>query len=385
MVFDPNIVLVTRDSDTADIVTVLLHEGKGVNIAAVYSDIGQFENNLSDVTAGILIVDIDPDKQTILGAIASIVNQYPEKRIIVISSSFNEELILEAMQAGVRHFLKKTALASELPKVLVQLMSACGKRRDKLGFIISVFSAGGGCGGTTVAVNIADELRMKTKKTVLMIDLDKFFGMLAAYFGVSGKYSFADVLDYDGPIDRDLIETAAYHYMKDFHVFGSVADNHSSQNYPFGYNRLSEAADACREAYKFTIIDAPRLDDVVEKELARISRVILVVFQPTVKDVNFAKKKVSGLIKAGIEPVKIICVVNRFEKRSQLLGLEDVKKALGLNSVYPVRSDWRRAISSINQGRPVNKIAPWSGLRRDFRKLALHVDMFSKEIITVKS
>jgi len=111
--------------------------------------------------------------------------------------------------------------------------------------------------------------------------------------------------------------------------------------------------------------------DVVH--LAGLSDIVLVVFQLTVKDVNFARSMVKSLTKSGISSDKIISLANRVKKRGPLVRLEDGRKAVGVKSCQAIRSDWRKAMKSVNRAQPLAQVVQKSGLRSDFRKLAAKV------------
>ena len=38
--------------------------------------------------------------------------------------------------------------------------------------------------------------------------------------------------------------------------------------------------------------------------------------------------------------------------------------------------DWRKTLNSLNHGKPLSQVAPWSGLRKDFQKLATQIDKY---------
>jgi Flp pilus assembly CpaE family ATPase len=111
--------------------------------------------------------------------------------------------------------------------------------------------------------------------------------------------------------------------------------------------------------------------DVVK--LAGLSDVVLIVFQLMVKDVNFARSMVLSLTNSGISSEKIISLANRVKKRGPLVRLEDGKKAVGVKSCQVIRSDWGKAMKSVNSARPLAQVVHKSGLRSDFRKLAAKV------------
>ena len=373
---DTDIFFVTADASVEDTVKTALKDNKDVSLTRVYGRLSDLSTQLSDRRSSILIVDIDKEPSETLMNLHLITNKYPEKRIAVISSTLTQDLILQSMHSGARHFLLKENLSSEIVPVLKQLLPHIEKAAGKAGSIITIFSASGGCGSTTVAVNLANELQMLSSQPVLMIDLDNYYGTLSTYLGFSGTYGIKDVLDFNGQIDKNLIESCAFRYSDSFHVLAHSASLESPKTLFLRYDKIIEAMRASRESYKYTIIDAPRLDDSLRKGLARESEIGIIVFQGTVKDINYTKSILASLLKAGIKRDKIFLLANRFKKRALLTRMDDIKKALDTDSIYALRSDWRKTINSLNHGKPLSQVAPWSGLRKDFQKLASLVDKY---------
>ena len=373
MTSQSNVLLITKEDTTANMVSSALNSSQRVALGGIYQEISELRVYLSHTATQAVVVDIDPDPSRVLYDLGMIVTTHPETRVVVVSSRFNEELILEAMQAGARHFLRKESIASELDEVLERLLCNEMEREVTSGSIISVFSASGGCGATTVALNLTNELRLASSEPVLTIDLDSCYGAVSAYLGITGRYGIADVLDHKGPIDKHLIKSSAYNYMGDFHVLISPASVEDSGSKLLQYQNLTDVLEACRQVYRYTVIDAPRVAESVATNLAAVSKFALVVFQLTVKDLKFARSMVLSLTRSGISREKIIPLANRCKRRGPLVRLEDSKKALGLDSLHRVRSDWRRAMNCVNRGQPLAQVAPRSGLRRDFRKLAAEI------------
>ncbi len=144
-------------------------------------------------------------------------------------------------------------------------------------------------------------------------------------------------------------------------------------SFAYQAENYARAVEACRQVYGYTVLDAPRLPRTVAIELAKISDIIVVVFQLTVKDVNTTRSIVSSLIDAGISRERILPLANRVRKRGPLVRLEDTKRALGLSSCRTIRSDWRKAMKSVNRAKPLADVVKRSGLRRDIRELAVNV------------
>jgi pilus assembly protein CpaE len=368
-----DILLVTKEDTTANAIKSVIDKSEDLTLAGICQDVSELRNYLSNKKVQTVVVDIDPDPSQILHNLSGILTAYPKTYVVVVCSSFNKKLVVQAMQAGARHYLEKETIASELSNELKQLLQD-GKRKEAgLGSVISIFSAGGGCGATTVAINLASELRLLASKPVLTIDLDSSYGTMSTYLGIKTRYGISDVLSHKGLIDKHLITSSAYSYMDGFNVLASPASIESTRTKSLQFENLPAALEACRQVYGYTVIDAPRMPESTITNLASMSDVVLVVFQLTVKDVNFARSMVLSLTKSGIAGEKIISLVNRVKKRGPLVRLEDSKKAVGLNACLTIRSDWRKAMKSVNRGQPLAHVARGSGLRKDYRKLAAKV------------
>jgi pilus assembly protein CpaE len=369
-----NILLVTREDSTVEKIKSALDESDLLHLAGMCKEVSELRSFLSNKKVHAVVIDIDPDPSRVLYELSSVLNAYPEIYVVVICSHFTKKLAVQAMQAGVRHFLEKETIATELNQELQQLIRGSADKESGLGSqIISIFSAGGGCGATTVAVNLTNELRLLSSRPVLVIDLDNYYGTISTYLGIKSQFGIADVLTRKGLIDQHLIQSSAFSYMENFHVLPSPAGIESPRAKSFQFENLPRALEACRKVYRYTVIDAPRMPESDVVNLAGLSDIVLVVFQLTVKDVNFARSMVLSLTKSGISSEKIISLANRVKKRGPLVRLEDGKKAVGVKSFQAIRSDWRRAMKSVNSARPLAQVAHKSGLHSDFRKLAAKV------------
>ncbi len=353
--------------------------GDQISLAGICQEISELRPYLNRMTTQAVVVDIDSNPSRILRDLDFAVSTHPEMRVVVVSSSFSHELLLQTMQAGARHFLEKGDIKAKLAKIMQQLVSWGAERTDHPGFIITLFSASGGCGATTAALNIANELRLISSGRILTIDLDSHYGAISAFLGTPIRYGIADVLAQKEQLDEHLIETTAMRYMDDFHVLASPAAAESPLSEPVRYENLVDVLEICRKTYRYTVIDAPRVEHKVAASLAAVSDLALIAFQLTVKDIHFARSIMSDLTADGMDPEKIVPLANRFKKRTFSVrrkfsvALDDSRKALGKDRVFCVRSDWLKAVDCANRGQLLAQGAPKSGLRRDFQKLAVEI------------
>lgn len=368
----PQIVLTTEEAGFAEKLRQVLHSNHTNLLLNTFSALSELKTYLEDSKVPVAIVDIDSNPQKMLRELDQLAVQYPSTRFAVASSESGKELMLEAMLAGVRHFMDKKSIEPELDKVLERLLVEDTRTETDLGMIITVLSASGGCGATTVSLNLANELRLKSSKPVLAIDMDNCYGAISSYLGIS-SHNISDVLKQKDRIDSALITTSAANYKENFDVFTSPAGITETTNTDSQYPNLAEGIVACKEAYRYIIIDAPRTQVQMMKMLANVSKAILVVFQPNVKDIKIAKNILSALRGFHISSDKIFPLVNRFRQWIPPMPFEEVKKAVGTEHLYRVRNDYKKIINCINRGEPLSELAPRSGIRKDFQKLATNI------------
>jgi len=369
-----DVVLLTRRQGTITAVRAAVEASSVGRLVKVCKGLTELRAQLSKVIgaadSGVAIVDIDEASEHFLHELSKLTSAYVTIRFLAIASQFSEKLVLKAMQAGARHFLRKSQIESELDTVLRALVAHELEAPVWPGKVVSVLSCSGGCGATTVAVNLANELQLLTTKQVLIIDLDDHYGSVAAHLGLQGDYGIAHVLCRDTMIDRHLIETSSVACTNGLDVLLSPAVATADKLDELKYENLGRAVAVCRESHDYVVIDAPRLPKKVLGDLASVSQVALVVFQLTVKDIDFARSTISFLIDRGMPRERIIPVANRVWKRGPLLKLRDSQRVIGADSICSIRYGLRKAVKSVNRGRPLASIAKWSKLRRDFRKLA---------------
>jgi Flp pilus assembly CpaE family ATPase len=368
------VLVLTGAGETATAVQAVLNSCRLEGSVTVCRNALEFKTrmgkHLNGQASRVAVVDIDQNPTEHLFELSRAVTADPKTRFIVVSEKFSEQRVLKAMQAGARHFLRKSAIETELSEVLNKLLSHEGEAGKELGHVITVFSCGGGCGATTTVVNVANELRLATEKPTLIVDLDPHYGGVAAHLGVKGNYGIAHVLARNGTIDKHLIETTTVRSSEGLEVLLSPAIAHEDATKEMNYDNLLRVVDACRESHGYVIIDAPRVPRQVMLNLASISRAAVVVFQLTAGDVSRAKSIVAFLSEHGISQEKILPVANRVRGRGPLLRLADSQDIIGAGSLHRVRNSWRRAAASLNHGRTLAEYARRSGLRRDYRKIA---------------
>lgn len=362
------IVLLTGDRDTERTLKSLIESSDRFGSVEVCGDMRSLGGRLECGSIPIVLVDIDSNPAQMIEELEPIVNRYLHSRFIVLAKELQNDVIMQAMQAGIRHIQLKEQVSDELMGVLHRLVSIAPARQT--GSAITVLSAGGGAGCTTLVVNLANELQLTTSKPVLIVDLDYAYGAVATYLELEGIYGIADVLNHDKGIDAELIQTTSVRHSDSIRVLLSPVSAPLPETQVLRPDRLGEMLAACKDGHHFTLFDAPRVPIDVATSLARASEVTLIVFQPVVKDIRVTRGLLTALVEKGIPQERIKPIMNRYRKRHEMIGIEEATKALG--GVVPecLSNDYASASRGINYGKLLSSTAPRSALRRDMVQLA---------------
>ncbi len=326
--------------------------------------------HLESEAAPAVLLDINPEPTRVLTALGPISERFSNTRFIVLSDSLNSDLMLAAMQAGARHFMLKRDLDSELGGVLKRLVTDGTAASPTSSFVATVFSVSGGCGATTVAINLANELHLLASKPALLVDLDCSYGGAGTYLGLSGDYGIADVLDRNGELDPQLIRSTAREYSPGLRMLINPMTVNPEEPGSLDYAQLQSAIGVCRRSYEFTVIDAPRVPMDTAAQLAGASDVTLLVLQMTVKDLAMARSMLRALRGRGVSDDSLTIVVNRYQRRRHMLTFEDARKTLGDVPLTTLSTDYNNAIKGLNYGQPLAEAASRSVLRRELRDLS---------------
>jgi pilus assembly protein CpaE len=363
-----SVVLVTREPATVTAVATALRANGHFASENVCGDLQDLAGRLKTTPAGAALVDLNTDPEHTFSKLAALAREFRDTEFIILSDAMRSDLMLEAMHAGARHFMIKTAILTELPDVLKRLRRS--GHTPHPGSLISVFSASGGSGATSVAINLAWEMQLAIKMPVILIDLDSWARTITHYLGLELEFGLAELLNRSGEIDSALITSVATPYAENLSVLVGSRSARMFDPAVIDPHRLRVVVEACQEAYRSVVVDVPRVYNTTTSELARHSNAILIVFQATVKDIHTLRDIIEALVEDGVPQNLIHPVLNRFHKRGQTIPLEDVQKAVGACPVTTLANDYVSASKAVNLGKPLAQITPNSEFRRDIQKFA---------------
>lgn len=297
----------------------------------------------------------------------------PSATIIGMGPTLPPNLLIAAMRADVSKYLEVPLESEAVVSMLGRLNLQPGAPPEtepapqrQRGRILHLFSPKGGSGATTVTVNLAIALAKENAGRILIVDLDPELGDAALLLGVEPRFGVVDLVNSLGRLDGSLLDSLVARHAAGVHLLSAPED--PQEVGLLSGREISSVFEAVRDHYDWLLIDTPK--SLVTSTMAALDvadQVLLV----TLLDILSLKKatrcqvllrRLLGL--SGETRLKL--VVNRYSQ-DDLITLDDVREALGLEVYQTLRNDYASVIQSVNTGNPVREASPFA---RDVRRLA---------------
>lgn len=235
--------------------------------------------------------------------------------IIVLSANENESIALEAIRDGAQDYIEKSSCNGELLAKAIQCAilrhsHPAGATGAEPGAehtrVIGVMGAKGGVGATTVACNLAVELRRQTDQKVLLADLDVNGGMVSFMMNCAAEHSIRDAVSNIHRLDLSWDSIVA-RGDSDVHIVRSpgllgVDDPEAG--------KIGDVLAFVRGFYRWIVLDLGRLTVLSLSLLERIDSLFLVT-ATSVPALFEAKRVMGALRRAEIDAERMLLIVNQ--------------------------------------------------------------------------
>jgi pilus assembly protein CpaE len=296
------------------------------------------------VQPDILLIDVRGQNQ-LPSALVPLKRKHPTLNIILIASTIDGAMMLEAMRAGVNECIAEPLLQADVSAAVNRLL---GQRpAAAAGAVFAFVGAKGGVGTTTMAVNVATSLANLSRGRALLIDLHMVYGDAAVFLGIGARFSIVDALEnlhrFDGAFFNSLLARTAS-------GVDLLASGDRPSAKPIEPERLTSVVEFAATQYPYIVLDVPRADATALDSLDQASTILVVANQELATVTNAGR--MSSALRARYRQAKVMTVINRSDRRSEI-GAQDIERAVGGPISFQVPSDYRRALHAIHKGRPL--------------------------------
>ncbi|WP_051399777.1 AAA family ATPase [Haloechinothrix halophila] len=209
----------------------------------------------------LVVIGPDIDTEAALGFAAGQRLRRPALGVVLVREQVDVELLTRALRSGVREVvtageLAELAQACERSRALSRSSSApSAEEQASRGQVVTVFSAKGGCGKTTLAVNLALALADGGARSVCLVDLDLAFGDVAINLQLDPNRTLTNGLPMVGRLDETGATSLLTPYRDGLSVLLAPVTPGEAEKIPAAL--VSELLDALRESVDYVVVDTP--------------------------------------------------------------------------------------------------------------------------------
>jgi len=274
------IVLVDPNEQSRTALQQLLGGIAGIWLSEVFNSYQDAAARANETGAHLMIVVLDHDPVQALELIQKLTQANPNAIVLTGSRGTDSGLILKAIRAGAREFLKLPAEPAELLDSIARLLR--GRNDSQIADtqgpkIISVTSASGGSGCTTLAVNLATILAGSKEHETLLLDLDLMFGAVDAWLDILPDHTVSDMVQNFERLDLTLLKRSITRHSSGLYVVPHPATMQEAA--AVDPDRLRRLFGLLRAAFGTIVIDTSKSLQSSDFMAFEISDVILVVIQ----------------------------------------------------------------------------------------------------------
>jgi pilus assembly protein CpaE len=315
----------------------------------------------------LLVVPVGGSSAVDLAALEREIRQRERTFVIGTGPRPDAALILQAMRAGVHEFLVSPPDPTELAAAVDRLVRR-GEQETAQGQTIAVYSAKGGVGTTTLAINLAFAIaRHAARKRVALVDFAVAGGDVRVLLNLKAAYDIGDLMARMQRVDADLLTSILTP------LEGGVWVLPSAER-PVVAELVDAAAatavlDQLRRNFGYTVVDCEH--HLTERTLAALDLAdrILLVTQLNVAALRSTQRTIELAQRLGYPEDKLLVVVNRHEAKD-VLTLSDAADLLGQPVYFHLPNDYRVSAAAQAKGVPVLLHEPSSKLSESLLALA---------------
>jgi pilus assembly protein CpaE len=367
-------VLIVDDiAETRENIRKLLQFEADIDVVGAASTGGEALELANELQPDVVLMDINMPDMDGIAATEAVIRQVPFCQIVILSVQNDSDYMRRAMLAGARDFIAKPPSGDELISTIRLVADRAHEQRLKLsrplpailpegpgmgyagsggrmhGRLITVYSAKGGVGCTTLATNLALGLNTDETPTAL-VDGNLQFGDVAVCMNLQVKNSFVDLASRADELDTDVVEEVLMLHESGLRVLASpprpeMADEVTA-------DQVRKVLHYLRRAFAYVVVDTTsNMDDITLAVLDATDLLICVATPeiPAIKDSRLVFDLL-GVLEFPRE--KVFFVLNKVDKRSGI-----TPEAIAENLKRPVDGeipmDEKSVTTSINRGIPL--------------------------------
>ena len=281
--------------------------------------------------------------------------------LVVMSASGDPTVPITAMRMGASQVVMLPLQADDFKMALDCIANQYGNPVGNQ--VIAVAGVTGGCGTTTIAINVAFEIAQSRPVRVILAELSLQVGKLPLYLNVEPRYTTHDLLREIHRLDLYFMQQALTPIVDRFHILAGPYHDVSPLAVPSADVLL--LIECLRQLADIIVLDVPCTYDATYFETLQAADQVLLVGEQKVPSIRSLQMVHRNL---GDKPHHLL--LNRYEPNLPGFGVDKLKQMLQVDEVLTIASDYLAVSSAVNQGLPLRLKEPRSRVLADFVTLA---------------
>jgi pilus assembly protein CpaE len=298
----------------------------------------------------------------------------PALGVLLLREQLDVDTMGQALRAGVRDVVNardvgaiQSACARSLD-VSRQLLGAVAPvQHTAEARVVTIFSAKGGCGKSTLATNLAVALAEGGQRRVCLVDLDLAFGDVGIMLQLAPERGIADAISARERIDATLVRALLTPYAPGVDVL--LAPVGPTEAERVGRDLVAQVLAAIRTMVDYIVVDTPAHFTDGALAALDVSEAQVLVATPDIPALKNLRIAMDMLDLLGLHKESRVVVLNRSDARVGLTGA-DVDRVLQAPTAAHIPSS-RDVPASINRGVPIVLDKPNHPVSKAIRELAL--------------
>ena len=283
----------------------------------------------------------------------------PEVGFVLVRDDVSAAVMGEALRAGLREVVPSGEPAAlqeavqrsdELSRAMTDLAHAHDPMDEPAGRVVTIFSAKGGCGKTTMATNLAAALADGGRRSVVIVDLDLAFGDVAIALQLFPSHTIADAVPMgEADLDFEAVQSLLTSHSAGLTALVAPLEPGAAESIPA--TLVSKILLLLREHYDYVVVDTPpAFDDQVLAAFDLSDSIILMATLdiPALKNLKLTLETLDML---NYPRDRWSIVLNRSDSKVGL-AITEVETTLRTPITAQVPSS-RDVPASINRGVPI--------------------------------
>lgn len=326
----------------------------------------------SSLPADLMILELDGTDREILEKVELILESKAAGELLLVSENSAPNLLMRLMRIGVKEFLPLPLDVQEFKTAVDRFKARAvpgdGSGQKKNGRIISVIGSKGGVGTTTVAVNLGVFLAGSRKDTsVALLDMNTLFGEIPLFLDLAPRFHWGEITKNIERLDPMFLMNVLSRHPSGVHLLPSPSYLNGN-NVPT-LEVIDRLLDLMRSMFDYVVVDAGQ--SLVDSNLRALQHsdpvfLISLLNMPCLSNANRLIKSLTELGCVSKEQLKV--VINRYLKKSEIT-VKDAESGLGNEIFCLIPNDYQTTMAAINQGKPIQEVAPNSPVAATFQEM----------------